>query len=122
MMLNDSKYVVFKRTEFFEMLGELALPPWRDHDGELIGVKVDAASVSEKILNRVEATEIADAVVIRRQDLFASPCLLAYSIMISMVASHHGDDKVRVELQAIADYFHEQGVLAGDEGWKLPDL
>jgi len=119
---NDQKYIVFKRTEFFELLGEIALPPWRDHDDELIGVKVDCASLTEKILKRVGETELVDAVVIRRQDLFASPCLLAYSIMIGMVASHHGDDDVRVELQKIADYFHAQGTLAGEEGWKLPDL
>jgi hypothetical protein len=67
-----------------------------------------------------EIYEIKDAVVIRRQDLFASPCLLTYATMITMVAQHHPNQKIRNELQIIADYFHNQGVLAGEEGWKLP--
>ena len=66
--------------------------------------------------------EIGDAVVIRRQDTFASPCLLTYSAMIAMVAKHHSDPHIKRELQIIADYFHDQGVIAGDEGYKLPTL
>jgi hypothetical protein len=42
--------------------------------------------------------------------------------MISMVAQHHPERIQKDELLAIADYFHEQGVLAGDEGYKLPTL
>jgi hypothetical protein len=66
--------------------------------------------------------EIWDAVVIRRQDLFASPCLFAYSAMISIVAKNHSNPEVAKELQVIADYFHAQAVLAGEEGYKLPTL
>lgn len=66
--------------------------------------------------------EITDAVVIRRQDTFASPCLFAYSAMIAIVAKNHPDPEVSKELQIIADYFHDQGVLAGEEGYKLPTL
>lgn len=66
--------------------------------------------------------EITDAVVIRRQDTFASPCLFAYSSMIAIVAKNHPDHVVAKELQIIADYFHDQGVLAGEEGFKLPTL
>lgn len=66
--------------------------------------------------------EILDAVVIRRQDTFASPCLLAYASMISIVAKNHPVPEVARELQIIADYFHAQGVLAGEEGYKLPTL
>jgi hypothetical protein len=66
--------------------------------------------------------EIGDAIVIRRQDLFASPCLFAYSAMISIVAKNHSDPKVAKELQIIADYFHAQALLAGEEGYKLPTL
>ena len=66
--------------------------------------------------------EVEDAVVIRRQDTFASPCLFAYSAMISIVAKNHPDPAVGKELQIIADYFHDQGVLAGEEGYKLPTL
>jgi len=66
--------------------------------------------------------ELTDAVVIRRQDTFASPCLFAYSSMISIVAKNHQDPVVAKELQIIADYFHDQGVLAAEEGFKLPTL
>lgn len=71
---------------------------------------------------RIIKESIKDAVVIRRQDKFASPCLLTYAAMIGMVGSEHPDPKVRAELLDIADYFQRQGELAGDEGFKLPDL
>jgi hypothetical protein len=89
--LNHDKYIVFNRKEFVESLA-----------------------------NNSDFHALEDAVVIRRQDLFASPCLLTYATMITMVAQHHSDEKVKAELQIIADYFHNQGVLAGEEGWKLP--
>lgn len=66
---------------------------------------------------------VDDAVVIRRQDLFASPCLATYASMIHMVARNieaHEPDQAR-ELAGIADYFDDQARLAADEGWKLPD-
>ena len=65
--------------------------------------------------------EIKDAVVIRRQDKFASPCLATYAQMIALVATNHGDPDVAKELMAIADYFEGQAQLAAAEGWKLPD-
>lgn len=94
---NDSKYIVFKRAELYD------------------GINVE-------IRNEVDKLAIQDAVVIRRQDRFASPCLLTYSTMIAMVAEIHPVLVTREQLLAIADYFHDQGVLAGEEGWKLPTL
>jgi len=61
-------------------------------------------------------------VVIRRQDSFASPCLLTYASMISMVGEHHPEPPIKAELLAIADYFQRQGELAGDEARGLPTL
>lgn len=58
---------------------------------------------------------IEDAVVIRRQDRFAGPALHAYAACIAMVAAE------KPELMPVADYFHEQAVLADEEGRKLPD-
>ena len=63
---------------------------------------------------------VADAVVIRRQDLFASPCLATYASMIVLVAGNHDKHRRKV-LMAVADYFEDQAQLAADEGWKLPD-
>jgi len=112
MPVNEEKYIVFKRETLIQLFGELALPR-----GD-----VDCAPVAEHILERIAEEQLPDAVVIRRQDSFASPCLLTYAAMISMVAEHHPERKVAEELLAIADYFHHQGVLAGEEGYKLPTL
>jgi hypothetical protein len=91
-----NKYIVFKREDF------------------------EKEFFNPSLINEFEKHEIKDAVIIRRQDLFASPCLLTYATMITMVAAHHPNKKIKAELQIIADYFHQQGVLAGEEGWKLP--
>jgi hypothetical protein len=93
--INEDKYIVFKRDVF-------------------------ERTITGNTKVRYENIAIQDAVVIRRQDKFASPCLLTYAAMISMVAEEQSDKTRKEELQAIADYFHQQGVLAGEEGWKLP--
>jgi len=78
-------------------------------------------SVTDGYVTFATDAELPDGVVIRRQDLFASPCLATYASMIAMVAKSHGDPEVGKELQAIADYFEDQAQLAAAEGWKLPD-
>ncbi len=97
MPVNEEKYIVFKRSDF-----EKTIVP--------------------NLETRYRGLEIQDAVVIRRQDRFASPCLLTYAAMIGMVAENHPDRIVAEELLMIADYFHHQGVLAGEEGYKLPTM
>jgi len=92
---DDDKYITFKRSEFSEWLAT--------------GVGI------------VESPELRDAVVIRRQDLFASPCLATYANMIALVARHLPDKDQSDDLLAIADYFERQAILAADEGHKLPD-
>lgn len=99
----DNKYVVFNRKEYYDTI-------------EANGFRRGTSLVDRELKD----IELKDAVVIRRQDYFASPCLLTYATMIAMVAEHHPDEKVKAELEIIADYFHEQGVLAGEEGFKLP--
>jgi len=122
MIVNEEKYITFKREAFIQLMGELALPPWNLPDGKLIGANLDCAPIAENVLKRVNETELQDAVVIRRQDKFASPCLLTYAAMIALVAEQNTNRKKREELLAIADYFHQQGVLAGEEGCHLPTL
>jgi hypothetical protein len=97
----DEKYITFKRQDFLEWLSEIS------PDG---------------YLDDVNALALPDAVVIRRQDSFASPCLLTYASMISMVGEHHPEPPIKAELLAIADYFQRQGELAGDEARGLPTL
>lgn len=97
--LRYDKYIVFNRERFESLLNNTA---------------------NSHLENSFYEHAIPDAIVIRRQDKFASPCLLTYAAMITMVGDNHPDKQVREELRIIADYFHVQGMQAGEEGWKLP--
>src|SRR5580765_3759412 len=77
---SEDKYVVFKREDFYQMMGFLALPPWRDYStGELVGAAMDCAPIASQIEIEVEKIRLQDAVVIRRQEKFASPALATYA-------------------------------------------
>lgn len=113
MTQSDDKYVVFRREDLFQMLGQF-LPRGNE----------DCAPVAEDMVKAVEATLLPDAVVIRRQDFFAAPALHTYANSIGLAArlAHAApEQKVAKRLQSIADYFHEQAVLADEEGFKIPD-
>ena len=75
--------------------------------------RADLLSVTDGYVTFPTNTELLDAVVIRRQDKFASPCLATYASMISMVAANHSDPQVKEELMRVADYFEDQAKLAG---------
>jgi hypothetical protein len=92
----DDKYATFKRSEAIRIA-----------EG-FVTFKLDA--------------ELSDAVVIRRRDMFASPCLATYANMIALVAMNIDDKEQALQLLAIADYFDRQASLAADEGFKLPDV
>ena len=65
-----------------------------------------------------------DAVVIRRQDVFAGPALSSYAHSIGVAArllKRAGNTVEAKQLQDIADYFSEEAELAFDEGYKTPD-
>jgi hypothetical protein len=96
--MTEEKYITFKREEFEGWLNHLSM-----------------------LLDEARELSLKDAVVIRRQDLFASPCLATYSSMISMVANNISNPTQAKELMAIADYFEDQARLAAAEGYKLPD-
>jgi hypothetical protein len=70
---------------------------------------------------------IPDAVVIRRQDIFAPPALDAYAngirVAIEAMKSDNAgyNDKVVERLEDIAQYFHEQALLAWETDRKVPD-
>ena len=94
---NDEKYYVCKREDIHNTVVGL---PW-------------------SLFKRIE---INDAVVIRRQDYFASPALATYAAMIATALKLIDDPKKRAQLSAIADYFQRMSELAGDEAWKFPDV
>jgi hypothetical protein len=119
---HDDKYVVFKRSEFYEMMGFFALPPWNDADGNLIGTDIDCAPITAEIERTVNERSLSDAVVIRRQDYFASPALASYAASIAIAVRFLEDEVMKKRLTRIADYFQRQSELAAEEGWKLPTL
>lgn len=98
--MEDAKYVVFKRDEFEE---------WSDGRYDFLPGRV------------------CDAVVIRRQDMFAASALDTYADSISVAISvmrlcRDGEVGEQVKrLQGIADYFREQAYAARDTFTKIPD-
>ena len=103
----DKKYVVFKKEALDDLLVSFAdklSPPVGD------------------ALNTFVSKEVQDAVVIRRQDVFAPPALDMYAnaIQIGVQVSNY-DPEVKQRLTEIADYFHEQAALAWDMHRKIPD-
>jgi hypothetical protein len=77
----------------------------------------DNIAITDGYVTFATDAELPDGVVIRRQDLFAAPCLATYANMIALVAKRVEDP----ELLAIADYFEDQARLAAEEGHKYPD-
>lgn len=71
------------------------------------------------------AAELEDAVVIRRQDVFAPPALDAYAnaiqCVVEVLANNTPATGRSAQLQTIADYFHDQAAKAWSEQRKLPD-
>jgi hypothetical protein len=115
------KYVVFKISDWLdnrEAINQVS------NSGGLDSAYGDAL---DEALSLLDAARLDDAVVIRRQDVFAPPALDAYANAINAgveVASRCGADlsTSRVEdLQRIAEYFHEQAAMAWDTNRKIPD-
>lgn len=92
------KYIVFKRADVMTM------------------VPADTALAFMEC-----AAPIEDAVVIRKQDIFAGPALEVYSAAIrtAIKVMLPGEDKDR--LLGIADYFHEAAEDAYQTDGKVPD-
>ena len=120
--VNDEKYIVFRREEFFQMMGQLALPPYQDpHTGDQVGGDWDCAPIADNIQSTADIISLRDAVVIRRQDYLAAPALATYADCIGLVSKTTEDEELQKRLLAVADYFHQQAQLAAEEGHKWPD-
>lgn len=95
----DDKYMVYKRAEMQAFLSDL-------HGSG----------------RAVMPQHLDDAVVIRRQDLFAPPALDAYANAISIARELVPDGDVKDRLRDIADYFSDQAAKAWcTDHRKLPD-
>lgn len=106
----DGKYIVFK-TEVFTQ--------WLDHLATMNIAEMETPWVLEDALK----VSLPDAVVIRRQDLFASPALATYANCIALSArlnSINGDERMSKRLMRVSDYFESQAQLAAEEGFKYP--
>lgn len=114
----DEKYFVIKRTELMRLQRN---------------VDEGRAGTAKDILRAININQIDDAVVIRKQDVFAPPALDAYANAIQCVIEtlkEVGTQLSLVEpdltlkaktLQGIADYFRVQAEDAYDRKRKLPD-
>jgi hypothetical protein len=109
--LSEEKYLVFKSSELIELFGRYGLPKGDE----------DCAPVAEAILTDIEDKRLKDAVVIRKQDVFAGPALHVYAHTIAITARIAEDADIEKQLMGIADYFHEQAVDADSFSGKLPD-
>lgn len=58
---NKSEYVVFSRESFFQFLGEVALPPWIDEQGDPIGGGIDCAAIASQLIAWVEGHDLSDS-------------------------------------------------------------
>jgi hypothetical protein len=94
-LIQDEKYVVFKRD--------------------------DIISVTDGYVTFATDKVLEDAVVIRRQDKFASTALATYATTIAMVAQTTPDEVLAKRLLNVADYFQQQSEAAADQGYKFPD-
>ena len=115
--MGNSKYVVFKRENFDLWLA--AMPEWGG-----VSRSPEAQDTVDMVMKTVPP-ELEDAVVIRRQDVFAPPALDAYAnaiqVVVEVLTNGTSPSGRSAELQKIADYFHTQAQLAWDTVRKLPD-
>lgn len=100
--VTDEKYIVFKRKEFEALIRDVTPGPH------------SARAVLEEAL--------ADATVIRGQDLFAAPALDTYATSIGIAIKVMSiDDPRRDYLQSVADYFHRRADESRGIAYKTPD-
>lgn len=95
--IGSPKYVTFKREEFDQVM-----------------------KGQDFLIKQLRSMVLKDAVVIRRQDFFASPALATYAQCIALVAKTTDDKELKERLLTVADFFQQQSELAADEGWKFP--
>lgn len=57
-MTDEPEYVVLPREALFQFFGKMALPPWRDHDGTLLGSHIDCAPIAQEITEWVDTHDL----------------------------------------------------------------
>lgn len=56
----DRDFAVLSREALLTFLGEMALPPWRDSDGNEIGADIDCAAIAGRITDWLTANDLGD--------------------------------------------------------------
>ena len=56
----DEDFVVLPREGLYQFLGEMALPPWADADGSLIGQHVDCAPIAQRLDEWIRQHDLSD--------------------------------------------------------------
>lgn len=99
--IDEQKYIVFKREDLFSKKG-FNMP------------------IMQAIL---EAMAVPDAVVIRRQDVFAAAGLYAYAngIHTALDISRGLSEEERTHMRALADFFSTQAVKSEADARRMPD-
>lgn len=139
MTIDPHKYIVFKREDLFQLMGELALPPYvqrpdkpyREGQGEIEGAQWDCAPIAEHIKQRVEATELPGCTVLRDQDVFTADALHTYAgqiqTVVSTIRKMYPKEPVNgqyVHLLELRDFFAQRADEADavpDDERKIPD-
>lgn len=143
----DEKYITFKTEELMTLLG-LLIPPHHDmelvkemigdhyalgesrmEDAEVLAKRIcgwfeEVPPIIDKIMKVIVDARLDDAVVIRRQDVFAAPALDAYANSIQVALMLDPGNEHAIRLREIADYFSEQAAKSWDNNGhprKLPD-
>lgn len=96
--MSEGKYVVFKKKDYDDWF---------------------KSYLNNNIPGKLQP--IDDAVVIRRQDIFAPPALDTYANSIRVALSISPPGKINTNLADTADYFHQQAVLSWNINRKIPD-
>jgi hypothetical protein len=56
----DRDFVVLPRDALLELFGELALPPWIDADGSVLGGGIDCAPIAQRITAWIAEHDLSD--------------------------------------------------------------
>lgn len=113
-----TKYVCFKIDDWLKEYERVA---------EEIGNVTFTNGDEEHPFKGIQKERIPDAVVIRRQDIFAAPALESYAnsvlVAIDILKANKLNDQGPINaLQEVADYFHEQAEASRErDDRKLPD-
>lgn len=82
---SSAEYVIVHRDALFEFFGQMALPPWRDERGKLLGGGINCAPIAEQITKWVDDHDLSSLYDV-------APTTAGSSPMASAAAAHNPAD------------------------------